>query len=1075
MSEQILRISSLQSRLDEQRHRAEELHRQGTSDLNVRVYDLQSQLTNVQEKLSAREKQIATLKDHLEQSKVIIDRLEAELALGADGDQSKINKLETELKAKSDENQKLKEKMRNEMINKLALPDLMETMLADKNEEIDHMKEQLQAKQVALQVYIDLNLDEQQLRELQANAKDLADGKSSGRTLSDIVSLSEYDESDIVRKVTSGQDMHALSPGIGCMTAEASPKFFTMPSANDQPVRSLLCQTSFAQPRQINFSTGTDGTPTGERKLLGESVSLPTIVDELAVHDKIASMELENRLATQELERLRLKLSETTDMHLDLAAKSKLLADLMTEKKKLHSELDEQKTIVAKLSDGSQDDRFILEAKLASKTGDFAELQRQYNDKCQQFDDLTAKLDRLTLDNAKLNADIEILSQQIHSLDKTISHKDELLSKYDKNAINYAQTETRHLDTIARLEQDIIALNNNLDRNHDEGILLASLRVELDHTKSELFDKMIDYEKCQLYMKQQTKTIDELRDILSDSKSPRSVEDMRIQIRHEQDKNQQLMDEMQRLRTVIGQRPERNESPKPYALDEIARRVEKELNYSAELDSNILKAMESDEHNSDEENLQKIRDAEDMAVAFSDLRQKYDAERVNCARLQRLLDTEKNAASSLQEQDTNVIKAINLRLEEAMRQESELQKQLETARSKCDRLSSQLLVCQRTVSRDSSMHLKSPQDSPRRTPRNSDFESELANRLQSEIKLLTAQNERERERCSDIERVMDREKIRYEKELGDRKEYGERMKREMDRLIKEKETLEQEVEHQQERLMLSTREIESLEVRINSLQDAEQRRLARRGLERSESTHQMVENQELKLRLNYMEKERDNLQEKLLQLRADLERSAQRETQLSATLSAKEQSSSLAADSFAPKQFLHQLNSMNNLIVGNTKENRQMTETLQFLTTERQALQQRVTDLEHKNRAFNREELEERANHLFGKYLRVESYRKALVHQKKYLLIVLQTYQENESKALAMINGNAAPKRKVKSFRYVMLDTGQSWLCFMNVFVPFRSAVFVVIAIARMKYIVRRWQVGRRVGTKAIFSQQMPK
>lgn len=193
MSEQILRISSLQSRLDEQRHRAEELRRQGTSDLNVKVYDLQAQLTNVQEKLTAREKQIVTLKDHLEQSKIIIDRLEAELANGGmTGDQSKLNKLEVELKTKSDEILKLKDKMRSEMINKLALPDLMETMLADKNEEIDHLKDQLK-------IYLDLNLDDHQLRELQRNAAECTDGKSSGRTLSDIVSLSEY-EADVARK-----------------------------------------------------------------------------------------------------------------------------------------------------------------------------------------------------------------------------------------------------------------------------------------------------------------------------------------------------------------------------------------------------------------------------------------------------------------------------------------------------------------------------------------------------------------------------------------------------------------------------------------------------------------------------------------------------------------------------------------------------------------------------------------------------------------------------------------------------------------------------------------------------------
>lgn len=57
------------------------------------------------------------------------------------------------------------------------------------------------------------------------------------------------------------------------------------------------------------------------------------------------------------------------------------------------------------------------------------------------------------------------------------------------------------------------------------------------------------------------------------------------------------------------------------------------------------------------------------------------------------------------------------------------------------------------------------------------------------------------------------------------------------------------------------------------------------------------------------------------------------------------------------------------------------------------------------------------ANHLFGKYLRVESFRKALVHQKRYLVIMLQTYQENEAKALAMLNGNRPPKRKLKSFK----------------------------------------------------------
>lgn len=168
VSEQNLRISTLQSRLDEQRQRAEELQRAGTSDLNMKLYDLQNELKTMSETLTSREKQITVLKNHLAQSKEIIDRQEAEIAqtaasnssgsisaLGADGsgsasDEHRFNKLTVEVAAKDAENKILKEKIRTEMINKLALPDLMETMLADKNDEIDYLKEQLDMKEKEL-------------------------------------------------------------------------------------------------------------------------------------------------------------------------------------------------------------------------------------------------------------------------------------------------------------------------------------------------------------------------------------------------------------------------------------------------------------------------------------------------------------------------------------------------------------------------------------------------------------------------------------------------------------------------------------------------------------------------------------------------------------------------------------------------------------------------------------------------------------------------------------------------------------------------------------------------------------
>lgn len=155
MEEQLMRLTSIQSRLDEQRQRAEELQRAGTSDLNLKLYDLQNEVAALKETISLRDKQIAVLKNHLEQSKEIIDRQESEIVTLSNGpidDDSKniVEKLETEIVSKEQEIKNLKEKMRTEMIKTVALPDLMDTMLEDKTNEIDFLKSQLEAREKEL-------------------------------------------------------------------------------------------------------------------------------------------------------------------------------------------------------------------------------------------------------------------------------------------------------------------------------------------------------------------------------------------------------------------------------------------------------------------------------------------------------------------------------------------------------------------------------------------------------------------------------------------------------------------------------------------------------------------------------------------------------------------------------------------------------------------------------------------------------------------------------------------------------------------------------------------------------------
>lgn len=82
-------------------------------------------------------------------------------------------------------------------------------MLADKNEEIDHLKEQLSKKEKQLEMYSSLNLDETQLRELARQTE----AKNSARTLSDILSIhSECEETaEAIRGINTTQNLPNVS------------------------------------------------------------------------------------------------------------------------------------------------------------------------------------------------------------------------------------------------------------------------------------------------------------------------------------------------------------------------------------------------------------------------------------------------------------------------------------------------------------------------------------------------------------------------------------------------------------------------------------------------------------------------------------------------------------------------------------------------------------------------------------------------------------------------------------------------------------------------------------------------
>ncbi|XP_036093966.1 pericentrin isoform X3 [Rousettus aegyptiacus] len=89
---------------------------------------------------------------------------------------------------------------------------------------------------------------------------------------------------------------------------------------------------------------------------------------------------------------------------------------------------------------------------------------------------------------------------------------------------------------------------------------------------------------------------------------------------------------------------------------------------------------------------------------------------------------------------------------------------------------------------------------------------------------------------------------------------------------------------------------------------------------------------------------------------------------------------------------------------------------------------------------------------LYLRCLRAESFRKALIYQKKYLLLLIGGFQDSEQETLSMIAHLGVFPSKADKVTPP------------RPFTKFRTAVRVVIAISRLRFLVRKWQEMDRKG-----------
>ncbi|CAK9818187.1 Pcnt [Anthophora quadrimaculata] len=208
-SEQLFQIEAMRGRLEQHKQSAPFAQRQATSRLELQLHEANTKFQSLERTIADKDLELKDMKNQLDRVNQLLQEKEAEIANVVQVETATIQKLKEHLEIAEEEKRFLHAKVGVQEHAQLELPRLIDSMLADKNEEIDHLKEQLSKKEKQLEVYSSWNLDETQLREI---AKQI-EVKNSARTLSDILSIhSECEETtEAIRGANATQNLPNVS------------------------------------------------------------------------------------------------------------------------------------------------------------------------------------------------------------------------------------------------------------------------------------------------------------------------------------------------------------------------------------------------------------------------------------------------------------------------------------------------------------------------------------------------------------------------------------------------------------------------------------------------------------------------------------------------------------------------------------------------------------------------------------------------------------------------------------------------------------------------------------------------
>jgi uncharacterized protein YerC len=428
---------------------------------------------------------------------------------------------------------------------------------------------------------------------------------------------------------------------------------------------------------------------------------------------------------------------EISNLQVLLETKEKLYNEMIDEKNEYEGKLKELQSLTMRCAAFENDikkknedeSNFIikvqdLEFSLASHKQELEDLRRVLHQKDEviqrQTEDFSS-IQSKCKENESILFDLENLKKQVNSYDGQMCEKEAVLRKMEVDLINYVKNEQILLNKAEKYDR-LLDLNQQLE-------------VDIESLRKELCAKSFSLEQYKI-----------------------DLQDMERQVQ-----------------SLKGN--EVQQDGEGHSIIEIANRLDKEINYAAELDGNIIDAIKSESEMSSELDEIGSKKTDQARKKMRNLEFELDHYKEKYKTILNELEEERKYFNDIHQQDANLIESMNLRLKLALDNEATFKKMLENEKLKIATLSG----VQRTKSFDNNILFKKSFTefdllSPRKT---NEMESEMVHRLKSELKLLSSQNDCEKDRVLDLQTVVERERDRFKRTLVEQQMYIDQLKKEI--------------------------------------------------------------------------------------------------------------------------------------------------------------------------------------------------------------------------------------------------------------------------------------------------------